>query len=54
MCLLGTTLDVWCSVVGAAVVGSAVISAAAVSLAVSSAAEVGVTSGVLYGAVISA
>ena len=64
MCLLGATLDIQCSVVGAAVVGAtvvgaatvglAVVGAAAVGSAVVSAAEVGVTSGVLYGAVISA
>jgi hypothetical protein len=50
-------LTVGSAVVGAAAVGSgstAVVGAAAVGSAMISAAEVGVTSGVLYGAVISA
>ena len=66
MCLLGATLDVWCSVVaigaavvgsavvGAAAVGSAVVGSAAVGSAMISATEVGMTSGVRCGAVISA
>ena len=42
MCLFGETLNVWCSIASAAVVGATVVGAA----------EVGVTSGVLYGAAV--
>ena len=46
LCLLGATHNVWCSMASAAVVG-----AAADGSVVIGAAEVGVPSGVLYGAV---
>ena len=52
MCLLGATLNAWCSMASAAVVGAIVVGAAAVGSVVIGAAEVGVTSGVLYGAVV--
>ena len=54
VCSLGATLDVWCSVAGATMVGATVVGAAAVGSAVIGAIEVGVTSGVLYNAVVSA
>ena len=54
MCLLGATLNVWCtwcSMASAAVVGAIMIGAAAVGSVVIGATEVGATSGVLCGAV---
>ena len=52
MCLFGKTLNVWCSMASAAVVGATVVGATAVDSVVFGAAEVCVTSGVLYGAVL--
>ena len=52
MCLLGATHNVWCSMASAAVVGATVVGAAADGSVVIGAAEVGVPSGVLYGAVL--
>ena len=52
MCLLGATHDVWCSMASAAVFGATVFGVATVASVVFGAAEVGVSSGVLYGAVL--
>ena len=52
MCLLGATHNVWCSMANAAVVGAAVVGATAVGSVVFGAAQVGVPSGVLCGAVL--
>ena len=51
MCLLRAMHNVWCSMASAAVVGATVVGAAADGSVVIGAAEVGVPSGVLYGAV---
>ena len=52
MCLLGATHNVWCSMASAVVIGATVVGATTVDSVVIGAAEVGVPSDVLYGAVL--